>query len=261
MKTLLVGEKSPENVFVLEDPDAPTEAEFEAEVFKALSWMYPKHFCFPFTGSFRHGTRSYKPDLALVARDGSHWFVIEVELVSHSFENHVLPQIRAFQEGVPQPDCWAQISTRLGLGEEQARVLIERIPRTIAVVANKRAPDWSKALQTISVQMLSVSIYKSDAGLVATEVEGMLECLAENLGFGYYSATDRSLRFPKNTRLEQGVVQIFDPEGALSYWVVTPSAEGVWLTKEVGLPGFTQGACIQLIRTAEGRLSFRRSGR
>jgi hypothetical protein len=261
MKTLLVGDRSPDNVFILSDPDAPTEAEFELEVAKALSWMYPRHVCIPFSGSFRHGTRCYRPDLALVAKDGSHWFVIEVELVSHSFENHVLPQIRAFQSGEPEPDCASQISKMLGLSQEQAQVLIEQIPRTIAVIANKLDHSWSKALATISVQMLAVSIYRSDKGIVAVEVDGMLESVAEHLGFGYFSATDRSLRFPKSAKIPDGILQVFDPEGSLSFWVSTRATDAIWLTKEVGLPDFTQGACIQLIRTAEGRLSFRRSGR
>ena len=82
MKTLLVGDCKPDHVFILSDPDAPSESQFEFEVAKALACLYPKHRCIPFTGSFRYGDRCYQPDLALISKDLSHWFVIEVELLS-----------------------------------------------------------------------------------------------------------------------------------------------------------------------------------
>ena len=81
MKTLLVGNCSPEHVFMLNDPDGPSESQFEYEVAKALgSACIPRHRCIQFPGDFRYGDRCYQPDLALVAKDLSHWFVIEVEL-------------------------------------------------------------------------------------------------------------------------------------------------------------------------------------
>jgi hypothetical protein len=86
----------------------------------------------------------------------------------------------------------------------------------------------------------------------------VLEVITEHVGFGQYSATDRSLRFPKDVRVPTGTVQIFDPGGALSSWIVSPAADALWVTKEVGAPNIVHGAFIQLIRTAEGRLSLRR---
>jgi hypothetical protein len=258
MKTLLVGDCKPDHVFFLSDPDAPSESQFEYEVAKALACLYPKHRCIQFTGSFRYEDRCYQPDLALVAKDLSHWFVLEVELLSHSLENHVLPQVRAFQSGDPQPDCVNQLANRLPIDVGKAQSLVQFVPRAVAVVANKRDFVWAKALQTLSVQMLSVSIYRSTQDVVAVEIDGMLEAIAEHLGFGQYSATDRSLRFPKDVRLPAGTVQIFDPGGALASWTVSPAADAVWVTKEIGVPDISQGVYIQLIKTAEGRFSFRR---
>ena len=51
-----------------------------------------------------------KPDLALVANDLSHWFVVEVELLSHSLDGHVLPQMRCLKYGEPQLGCVEIIS-------------------------------------------------------------------------------------------------------------------------------------------------------
>ena len=79
MRTFLVGECLEENKFTLWDPDAATETEFEMVVVRALSCAYPSYVCVVFSGGFRYDDRVYRPDMALIAKDLSHWFIIEVE--------------------------------------------------------------------------------------------------------------------------------------------------------------------------------------
>jgi len=93
MRTIMVGDCSPERVYQLSDPDAPNETEFEYTVARILSCVYPDFLCIVFGGGFKYDDRISRPDLAMIARDFSHWFIIEVELVSHSFMDHVLPQV------------------------------------------------------------------------------------------------------------------------------------------------------------------------
>lgn len=257
MRTILVGTCAPERLFRVTDPDAPTEAEFELAVAKILSCVYPNYRCVLFGGTFVHNQRGFRPDLALVARDFSHWFIIEVELVSHSFEDHVLPQVRAFHYGEPMPDCCTALARQLEISTQQAETLLTFVPRTVAVVANRHDRDWEVALAAHGIQMLSVSVFRTTSGTEAVEVEGRLEVVAENLGFGTYSATDRSLRFAKGTRLTAGEVQIYDLSGAPGIWVVVPSPEAIWVTKSVGAPDIPDGKHVRLIRGFDGRLSLR----
>lgn len=126
------------------------------------------------------------------------------------------------------------------------------------VVANKRDPHWEIALRSHRIQLLAVSLFRSDQGVHAVEVDGILEVLSESLGFGIYSVPDRSLRFAKTLRLPAGPVQINDPEGGLAFWTVTPAEDTTWVTKDVGFPDIDEGTYIQLIRTMDGRLSIRR---
>jgi hypothetical protein len=240
------------------DPDAPNEMEFQSWVAKVLSCVYPNYLCVLFEGSFAYYDRSYRPDLALVAKDFSHWFVIEVELVSHSFEKHVLPQVRAFCYGTAGPDCVSVLSRELGVSSEKARTLVELVPRAVVVIANKREPHWEIALGAHNIQLLAVSVFRSKNGLDAVELDGTLEVFSESLGFGIYSVTDRSLRFHKGLRLHAGSVQINDPAGGLALWTVTPAGDVTWVTKDVGFPDIEDGAYVQIIRTIDGRLSIRR---
>jgi hypothetical protein len=258
MRTILVSECATGSLYQLTDPDAPNEMEFQSWVVKALSCVYPKYMCVLFDGAFAYDDRSYRPDLALVARDFSHWFVIEVELVSHSFEKHVLPQVRAFCYGAPAPDCVSILARELDVAPAQARTLVGFVPRAVAVIANKRESHWEIALRAHNIQLLAVSVFRSEKGVDAVEVDGVLEVFAKSLGFGTYSVADRSLRFPKTLRLDAGLVEINDPGGSLAFWTVTPTKDATWVTKDIGFPDIEDGTYVQLIRTVDGHLSLRR---
>ncbi len=258
MRTILVGECSDERTYLMSDPDAPQENEFEFSVGKALACAYPNYSCVVFGGTFRHNNRLFRPDLALVAKNFSHWFIIEMELVSHSFDRHVLPQVLALRYGDPQVDCLNVLARELEITPARAGTLLSQVPRSVAVVANKRDDRWQIALSAHGVQMLAVSVYRSMLGAEAIEVEGVLEVLEENLGFGTYSSTDRSLRFPSTVNLPAGSIQINDPDGGLSSWTVTRDRGTTWVTKDYGSPSIANSTYVQLIRTVGGRLSLRR---
>ncbi|NJK31494.1 MAG: hypothetical protein HC927_03200 [Deltaproteobacteria bacterium] len=260
MKRLLVGRGDNFDVFGQLDPDEPNEAEFELHVARALSRCYPRYCCVVFTGTFRYDDRGYRPDLALVARDGSHWFIIEVELVSHSLKRHVLPQVRSFRYGQPQEDCVTILARELAISRDRAQTLVALVPRSVVVVANKPNLTWRTALSGLDVQLASVSVYGGSNDHVAYEIDGTLNVMQESLGFGQYSAVDRSLLFPLSTRIPRGRVQIDDPAGGFAWWQASDGRSEVWLTKETGIPDMPNGAMIQLLRSYDGRLVFRRPG-
>jgi hypothetical protein len=114
------------------------------------------------------------------------------------------------------------------------------------------------AFRGLDVQMLVVLVYDSNQGQVAFEIEGGLERSQENIGFGEYSATDRSIRFHRGTALPLGRVQVADSDGGPSWWIISPSPDAIWMTKEAGTLDVKNGAFLQMIRTVEGRLLLRR---
>jgi hypothetical protein len=131
MSTILIGKCEEGNLYHLWDADAAREPEFEYKVAKALMCVYPDYKCIVFNGGFRFYDAVSRPDLALIAKDYSHWFIIEVELISHSLNRHVLPQIRAFQYGTPEPDCITVLARETGLPEAQVRTFLNVVPRGV----------------------------------------------------------------------------------------------------------------------------------
>lgn len=259
MTAILVGDCKASNLFELWDPDAALETEFELIVAKALMCIYPGYHCFPFGGTFKLEDNVSRPDIALVARDLSHWFVIEVELVSHSLDGHVLPQIRTFRYGEPQLDCISVLTKALSMDRSQIQTFLMTVPRTVAVIANKRHRDWEISLRSLQVQLLTVSAFNSPAGIQAVEVDGRLIAQQSHIAFGQYFATDRALRFHQGVQLPSGEIMIDSFDGLGSIWTVTRDSTWAWVTKNQGTPDIANGVFVQMIRAFGGRFLMRRS--
>ena len=257
MRRLFTGTCTPENIFEIRDPSAPTESEFESWVIKGLMCMFPGYTCVVFTGGFRHDGVLYRPDLALVAHDFSHWFVIEVELTSHSLTEHVLPQVCSFRYGDPDPGCAKALAKALGISEQQGRTLLEFVPYGVAVIINRDNSEWEVALRAHDIQLLVVSSYVSSTGIEAIEVNGRLEVIQESLGFGQYIASVRCLRFGVPVRLSEGRVQIRDLQGNTAWWRVIRELGDTWISREIGIPELPDQRTVQLIATRDGYLSMR----
>ena len=261
MRRFIVGECLAKNIFDQMDPDVPLEAEFASVVVRALTCLYKGYRCFQFTGGLEYEEKCYQPDLALVANDYSHWFIIEVELTTHNLERHVMPQVRTFRYGTPQPECSKILARELGISHEQAKSIVEYIPRSVAVIANKHHERWEVTLQAHTVPLLTVALFRTPDGSEAIELNGRLDVLKENIGFGTYSSIDRSLIFSAIVRLPEGQVQIIDPSGAVGLWIARRQGNATWVTKEQGTPDIDDQAFLQLIRSYDGELVLRSTAR
>lgn len=257
MKIFIGGNCNIDAAFNLLDPSAFAEAEFEAHVVKALVCAFPDYRCIPFRADFSFENQIRRSDLALVHQSLSHWFIIEVELLSHSLMGHVVPQVRCFRYGDPLSSGAALLSEAIPeIDYARAVSFLQFIPRSVVVVANRSSVEWSACFKGLDVQMLTVSVYKRADGQIAHEIDGSLFVVKENLGFFRYSAIDRSLRLPRSFAEAEGQIQIEDPFGVTGPWLVSRTEEAVWLTKKMGDPGLPHNEMLQVLRTSTGKLKL-----
>lgn len=258
MKTFISGECTADKIFALIDPTSFSEAEFEGHVRAALTCVFPEYHCVSFRGGFSFDEDVFESDLALVHRSFSHWFVLEVELVSHSLQHHVLPQVRAFRFGRPLESCVSYLCRHIpGVDVMRAHSLLRYVPKNVAVIANRADSEWTATLRGCDVQLLTVSVFKRNDGLIAHETEGSLYVPHESLGFFSYSASNRSFRAPLGTGLSEGEIQIEDPTGAVGVWIVRTSIDALWVTKQIGDPGIPNNSLLQILKTHTGRITMR----
>lgn len=256
MRRLLLPEIPKDALLALADKGAMSEPEFEAHVITVLSKVYPHHRCILFGGRFEYEGRFHKPDLALVAADFSHWFVIEVELFHHSLDGHVMPQVAAFRYGEPQPDCQISLAKALDIDVRRAATLIDKVPRSVAVIVNAHDDRWQYSLEAHSIQYVVMTVYGSNGSGYAIEMDGDLLATMESLGFGVYSATDSLIRLPRLAALADGPLQIVGPEGALGEWKVQRDETNAWLMKVRGVADIPDQSRVQLVKS-DGRVSIR----
>jgi hypothetical protein len=257
MRKVMIAPCQADQIFAMTDPDLPNETEFEAITLRAFGCIYPQYQCVVFGGKFFHEEEYRKPDLAMVARDRSHWFVVEVELVSHSLEGHVLPQIRALRYGEPQKDCAEILSREMGIDLGEALTLITRVPRAVLVVANKPRSDWEHAVRAHQAQYVVVTRFQSASGREAFEIDGVLAAAKESLGFGIYSAADAMIRFVAAVKLPDGQIQMESNGSGASLWQVIRDDRYAWVAKASGRLDLPDGVHVQLIRTIDGRITLR----
>jgi len=260
MKKLLTGECNEDNIFQLADPTSFLEIDFEAEVVKALTCLFPDYRCGVFAGTFVLEGERRSADLALIHESLSHWFVIEVELAGHSLHQHVLPQVRCFRYGEPDQSCASSLLRAFSfLSREQATALLVYVPRYVAVVGNMTDPEWTTVLRALDVQYLTVSVYRGRNGRSAHELEGRLIAPTQSLGFARFSAVDNCLRINKGCGLPSGAVQIIDQFGNAAPWTIREASGVLWISKDKGPALLDHEGYVQIIRTSEGRIYLRPS--
>lgn len=255
MKKLVTGECHEDDIFSLVDPTAFVEIDFEAEVVKALACLQPEYWCGVFAGTFLLEGERRCADLALIHKNLSHWFVVEVELAGHSLESHVLPQVRCFRYGEPEDSCIASLTRAFNtITAEQAATVLRYVPRYVAVVSNLPDPDWTRSLRALDVQHLTVSIYRDRNGRLAREIQGRLFARTESLGFARFSAIDNCLRISKGCGLPVGDIQIIDQFGNPAPWTVREESGVLWVSKNRGPALLNHESYVQIIRAFDGRI-------
>jgi hypothetical protein len=258
VRTFVSGLGQHRSKFIMIDPSTFTEAAFEQHVRDALSYVYDEYYCIPFRGAFESDGVIKVADLALIDKRYTHWFIIEVELVSHSLFNHVIPQVRCFQEGRALDSCISCIERQIpSITVAQAMTLVHLVPRSVAVVANRADASWANALKAINVQFMAVSIFEGQDGTYGVEADGSLYVPKRSLGFFTYSALNRTIRLTHQCELAPGEIEMEDPNGIVGFWTVRQTNDAIWVTKNIGDPGIADQSTLQVIRVQSGKLVLR----
>ena len=154
-------------------PGSLYEAEFERILVQYLGTICPGYVSVPFklTVTATHGAA--RADLALVQSNYLAWWVVEVELATHSLSGHVLPQVRTLAEATygrrvadylaTKADCLDRTKLRDMIRGEQPRVL---------VIANSRCEDWERPLKRYGARLAFFQLFRSQRGIYLVVTDG-----------------------------------------------------------------------------------------
>jgi hypothetical protein len=247
MRTILI-KNSHTFRLCLTDPTPIPEDEFERIAISTLQDLYPECFVFPFKPTIKYDGVGWRPDVAIVAKDFSYWFVVEVEIASHSLQKHVLPQVRAFRFGEYSGQACGALARELNVSRDIADTLIRYVPRYVAVIANHEDEAWAKALAAENTQLMTIASYSgSGFDRTALFVEGSLVAAQQSLGFGKVMATMQVVTLPAGSFWKDQTYRITDHHGCAN-WSCRLDGTKAWLSKKQGLIQLPDSCWVQFIQ-------------
>lgn len=180
-------------------PGSTYENEFESLIQQHSESLFPGFYCARFDPLLTTPLGNVQADLALVDHEYRSWFIVEVELSTHSIHRHVKPQMEKIQIAKPDVRHADWLASRNGVFDlPRLRRLIQDAPHGTVLLANAPTPHWDDALSTLpGVQRAIVEVYRSRLNRSILRVNGSQPRTPGNLvttltpGLGYLANTYR----------------------------------------------------------------------
>lgn len=138
------------------------ESEFEKIFIQEAGDIFPDYFTVEFKPLVYSQHGSGKPDLAIIDKNYHHWYVIEVEKSNHSFESHILPQVRIFATAEYNEDTAESLkSENKSLDIDKLKAMIKGQQPNVIVVVDTLMPEWIKSLGRWDTMLCVFQVFRS----------------------------------------------------------------------------------------------------
>ncbi len=151
------------------------EKNFERTFLSKISEVYPDFIGIPFNLTIAtEDEETSDPDLAIIKNDYKEWFVIEVEMGRHSWDNHVDKQVRVFTNGIYEKKRIAEYIHKKdsSLDLKKLESMVENYPPKVMIIANEEKKEWKKKAKKYKALISVFQIYKGLNGLELYRIEG-----------------------------------------------------------------------------------------
>jgi hypothetical protein len=246
-------------------PGSMLEADFESVVVNKGNLIFPDFFVVPFKATVSSDDDSAKADLALIERSYREWWVVEVELGTHSFEGHVLPQVRTLARASYREDEARALCTSCPELELQ-RVLDMvkgRQPRVLVVVDSEKK-EWGRPLRSFDAELLILQMFRSERNEHAFRIDGYLpvppgsvisECSFDNLLPRFLV-----VHSPALLGVAAGKILCIRFGQYVTEWQRIDSQDKVWLSPARQNP-LLRNETYKIVRSEDGALEFQEMSR
>ena len=171
------------------EPREPnSEKEFEEQILRVADVLMPNFEIASWKPLIRdrHG-RGAKPDLAMVSHDLENWYVIEVELASHSIRGHIAPQLETLGNGVYDSSLVRSLSNSFPSKDVEALTrMVHREPGLLCIV-NEYTDRIGRTCRDTGFEMVVLEPYFGVAGGYAVLVEKLPNELSREIAPSSYS--------------------------------------------------------------------------
>lgn len=147
-------------------PGSFLEDDLEKTIIAQVGEVFPDFFILPYKLTVRTADgESSKPDLALVRRDYTEWYVVEVELGHKGWKGHTEKQVRVFSSGIYPHVVTAEyfMGKEPTLDRNKLHALIKNYYPKVLIIVNDH-PAWAEDAKQYSASLLIFQMYNSDRG-------------------------------------------------------------------------------------------------
>lgn len=205
------------------EPGTYIEDTLEKTVIARSNDVFPEYFTLPLRKTIEYNGEFKQPDLCLIKRDYSRWYVIEIELAKKPFEGHTESQINVFSNGRYNAD---EISSYLYKKDSSLNVPLlkklirKELPGVLILV--DEYPDWAKkATQYQRTGILVFGMYDHPDGIEAYRVDGeypIVEIARSRCKFPKFPANTLIISSPVILDVLDGEEIIVLDEGRKTKW-------------------------------------------
>lgn len=126
------------------------------------------------------GYDSKKPDLALVKKDFSEWWLVEVELEAHDLKEVVgqvevflLAKLNPYSDGKYIHKAITKRYKGVSISETDVRAMISNYAQNVLVVVDEYIEEWEKTLGKLGAHLCVFQVFKSTNGPEAFRLAGI----------------------------------------------------------------------------------------
>ena len=209
--------ENPPKVF---EPRSPTtEREFEEQVLRVTNKLMPSYTAASWKPIIKdwhgHGAR---PDLAMLSHDLENWYVIEVELASHSISGHIAPQLETLGNGVYDSTLLPSLQRAFPSEDVEALTrMVRREPGLLCIVDQYTERIWRTCRDT-GFELVVLEPYFGAPGGWAVLVERLPSELTSETAPDTYSLS-------RGDRLGDSVVMMLPRDFPASFYKIRVPVE------------------------------------
>lgn len=216
-------------------PSALYESEFENIITSQAQYIFTEYYVCPFKTEVYTDEDIVKPDLALIDKKYRGWWVVEVEMSYHSFDNHILPQVLKLSRGIYGASQANYICSQLEIiDRDKAFDLMKGKQPQILVVVNKPMLDWQQALRRFDTKLCVVEIFRSDQNKHVFRVNGDYPKLSEEFitdcHFDPLLPRFMNIDSPASLSVKPGEYITLLYENCVTVWQRIDCIDRVWLS-------------------------------
>lgn len=249
-----------ENTFYEISHSALYESEYERIVIQNAKLIFPEFTFIKFKPKVNTDFDEVKPDFAIIDKKYRNWWVGEIEMGYHQFNQHILPQVEKLTQayyGLELVPYFLKENRRLN--KQRVTDLLKGKHPSVIVIINTPKPDWQVELKKYNVILIVFEVFRSELDQHIFRIDGdyptvsiieLSTCYVDPI-IPNFVVVDS----PGSLEIKNGQTFEIDTETGSSKWRRIDISNKVYIVPTTNNP-LTKGVKYRIIQKNDGRLSF-----